>query len=129
MLAGPPWLRFPLLLTLGSQISCFSPTNFTGKQSAYVDTACWDSLLHHGFDTEGHAVTKSLWALKVWVKLASGCPQVPPGCAAEVKQLGTRATPARPLCSGLPLLAAGGGGAHVPALPAVALRGRPRPPL
>lgn len=49
----------------GSQISCFSPTNFTGKQSAYVDTACWDSLLHHGLDAEGHAVTKSLWVLKV----------------------------------------------------------------
>ncbi|XP_069644368.1 pannexin-3 isoform X2 [Haliaeetus albicilla] len=38
----------------------------TGKQSAYVDTACWDSLVHYGFDTEGHAVTKSLWALKVF---------------------------------------------------------------
>ncbi|KFV60424.1 Pannexin-3, partial [Gavia stellata] len=28
--------------------------------------ACWDSLIHHGFDVEGHAVTKSLWALKVF---------------------------------------------------------------
>lgn len=53
------------LLLVGSQISCFSPSNFTGKQSAYADTACWDSLLHHGFDAEGRAVTKSLWALKV----------------------------------------------------------------
>ncbi|KAM6370485.1 pannexin-3 isoform 1-T1 [Pluvialis apricaria] len=79
-------LAFAREFSAGSQISCFSPTNFTGKQSAYVDTACWDSLLHHGFDTEGHAVTKSLWALKVRVKLVSGCPQVPPGCAAEVKQ-------------------------------------------
>ncbi|XP_009955313.1 PREDICTED: pannexin-3, partial [Leptosomus discolor] len=50
-----------------SQISCFSPTNFTAKQSAYVDAACWDSLVHHGFDAEGHAVTKSLWALKLFV--------------------------------------------------------------
>ncbi|XP_010073492.1 PREDICTED: pannexin-3 [Pterocles gutturalis] len=57
----------PLVVVIrGSQISCFSPTNFTGKQSAYVDTACWDSLVHHGFDAEGHAVTKSLWALKVF---------------------------------------------------------------
>lgn len=87
VLAGPLWLRFTILLPLGSQISCFSPTNFTGKQSAYVDTACWDSLVHYGFDTEGHAVTKSLWALKVWVKLATGCPQVPPGCPADMKQL------------------------------------------
>ncbi|XP_064490502.1 pannexin-3 isoform X1 [Pseudopipra pipra] len=70
VLLHPPWLRFTLLLLLlltpGSQISCFSPTNFTGKQSAYADTACWDSLIHHGFDAEGHAVTKSLWALKVF---------------------------------------------------------------
>ncbi|NXU77797.1 PANX3 protein, partial [Oreotrochilus melanogaster] len=59
-------LWFNHLLLPGSQISCFPPTNFTGKQSAYVDTACWDSLLHHGLDTEGHAVTKSLWALRVF---------------------------------------------------------------
>lgn len=66
MFLHPPWLRFALLLlTPGSQISCFSPTNFTGKQSAYTDTACWDSLIHHGFDAEGRAITKSLWALKV----------------------------------------------------------------
>ncbi|XP_061224414.1 pannexin-3 isoform X3 [Neopsephotus bourkii] len=59
-------LAFAREFSAGSQISCFSPTNFTGKQSAYVDTACWDSLVHHGLDTEGHAVTKSLWVLKVF---------------------------------------------------------------
>ncbi|XP_061870231.1 pannexin-3 isoform X2 [Colius striatus] len=59
-------LAFAREFSSGSQISCFSPTNFTGQQSAYVDTACWDSLLHHGFDSEGHAITKSLWALKVF---------------------------------------------------------------
>ncbi|NWR79215.1 PANX3 protein, partial [Centropus unirufus] len=75
-------LAFAREFSAGSQISCFSPTNFTGKQSAYVDTACWDSLIHHGFDTKGHAITKSLWALKVPVELASGCPWVPP-CTAQ----------------------------------------------
>lgn len=76
MFLHPPWLRFALLLLLtpGSQISCFSPTNFTGKQSAYTDTACWDSLIHHGFDAEGRAVTKSLWALKVGPKSRLGAP-------------------------------------------------------
>ncbi|KAL2295867.1 hypothetical protein Nmel_017392, partial [Mimus melanotis] len=59
-------LAFAREFSAGSQISCFSPTNFTGKQSAYTDTACWDSLIHHGFDAEGHAVTKSLWALKAF---------------------------------------------------------------
>ncbi|KAM6045035.1 pannexin-3 isoform 1-T1 [Theristicus caerulescens] len=59
-------LAFAREFSAGSQISCFSPANFTGKQSAYVDTACWDSLVHHGFDAEGRAVTKSLWALKVF---------------------------------------------------------------
>ncbi|TRZ14776.1 hypothetical protein HGM15179_012337 [Zosterops borbonicus] len=59
-------LAFAREFSAGSQISCFSPTNFTGKQSAYTDTACWDSLIHHGFDAEGRAVTKSLWALKVF---------------------------------------------------------------
>ncbi|XP_009704018.1 PREDICTED: pannexin-3, partial [Cariama cristata] len=55
-------LAFAREFSAGSQISCFSPTNFTGKQSAYVDT----DLVHHGFDAEGHAVTKSLWVLKVF---------------------------------------------------------------
>ncbi|XP_005021150.2 pannexin-3 [Anas platyrhynchos] len=59
-------LAFAREFSAGSQISCFSPSNFTGKQSAYADTACWESLLHHGFDAEGHAVTKSLWVLKVF---------------------------------------------------------------
>lgn len=49
----------------GSKISCFSPTNFTGKQSAYVDTSCWDSLTHLEFDAAGNAIAKSLWTLKV----------------------------------------------------------------
>ncbi|NXJ86852.1 PANX3 protein, partial [Trogon melanurus] len=59
-------LAFAREFSAGSQISCFSPANFTGKQSAYADAACWDSLLHHGFDAEGRTVTKSLWALQVF---------------------------------------------------------------
>ncbi|KFZ57103.1 Pannexin-3, partial [Podiceps cristatus] len=101
-------LAFAREFSAGSQISCFSPTNFTGKQSAYVDTACWESLVHHGLDAEGHAVTKSLWALKVRVKVVSGRPRVPAE-GTEAKQL--HPTPAHFLSPGLPLLAAGGGGA------------------
>ncbi|NXA00625.1 PANX3 protein, partial [Nesospiza acunhae] len=67
-------LAFAREFSAGSQISCFSPTNFTGKQSAYTDTACWDSLIHHGFDAEGRAITKSLWALKVGSKSPLGAP-------------------------------------------------------
>ncbi|XP_068023335.1 LOW QUALITY PROTEIN: pannexin-3 [Melanerpes formicivorus] len=59
-------LAFAREFSAGSQISCFPPTNFTGKQAAYVDTACWDSLLHHGSDAEGQPFTKSLWALKAF---------------------------------------------------------------
>lgn len=29
------------LLLLGSQISCFPPTNFTMRQAVYVDSFCW----------------------------------------------------------------------------------------
>ncbi|XP_025978049.2 pannexin-3 [Dromaius novaehollandiae] len=59
-------LAFAREFSAGSQISCFPPANFTAKQAAYVDAACWESLVHHGFDAEGRAVTKSLWALKVF---------------------------------------------------------------
>ncbi|KFQ29326.1 Pannexin-3, partial [Merops nubicus] len=59
-------LDFAQEFSTGSRISCFSPTNFTGKQAAYVDAACWDTLTHHGLDAEGRPVTTSLWALKVF---------------------------------------------------------------
>ncbi|XP_074832934.1 pannexin-3 [Carettochelys insculpta] len=59
-------LAFAREFTTGTQISCFSPTNFTGKQSAYVDTSCWDSLVHYEFDAAGNATAKSLWTLKAF---------------------------------------------------------------
>ncbi|CAB1352353.1 unnamed protein product [Coregonus sp. 'balchen'] len=31
---------------------CFPPNNFTARQAAYVDTHCWDTLMHHEFETE-----------------------------------------------------------------------------
>lgn len=49
--------------TPGSQISCFPPGNFSGKQSSYMDAVCWDSLLHHDVDSAGSS--KSFWILKV----------------------------------------------------------------
>ncbi|XP_074043503.1 pannexin-3 [Macrotis lagotis] len=65
---------FPLLLmslafaqefSTGSRISCFSPSNFTIRQASYVDSSCWDSLMHHEWDATGNYKTKSLWAHKV----------------------------------------------------------------
>lgn len=50
----------------GTQISCFSPANFSGKQAAYVDASCWDSLVHYEFDAAGNATAKSLWTLKAF---------------------------------------------------------------
>ncbi|XP_062995150.1 pannexin-3 [Elgaria multicarinata webbii] len=59
-------LVFAREFSTGSQISCFSPGNFTGKQSAYVDAVCWDSLLHYDSDAVGDSRSKSLWVLKVF---------------------------------------------------------------
>uniref|UniRef100_A0A8B9JG85 Pannexin 3 n=1 Tax=Astyanax mexicanus TaxID=7994 RepID=A0A8B9JG85_ASTMX len=47
-------------------ISCFPPSNFTVKQAAYVDTYCWDSLMHHEFDTNGNFEERSLWVHKMF---------------------------------------------------------------
>uniref|UniRef100_A0A8D0G8S6 Pannexin n=1 Tax=Sphenodon punctatus TaxID=8508 RepID=A0A8D0G8S6_SPHPU len=58
-------LAFAREFSTGSQISCFSPGNFTGKQSAYVDAFCWDSLIHYELDATGNSTTKSLWTIKV----------------------------------------------------------------
>ncbi|XP_006892860.1 PREDICTED: pannexin-3 [Elephantulus edwardii] len=64
---------FPLLLmslafaqefSSGSPISCFSPSNFSVRQAAFVDSSCWDSLVHHEQDKQGHYKTKSLWPHK-----------------------------------------------------------------
>ncbi|XP_004438471.1 PREDICTED: pannexin-3 [Ceratotherium simum simum] len=64
---------FPLLLmsltfaqefSSGSPISCFSPSNFSVHQAAYVDSSCWDSLVHHKQDEFDWVKTKSLWPHK-----------------------------------------------------------------
>lgn len=50
---------------IGPQISCFTPNNFTAKQASYVDTYCWDSLMHHELDPDGNFEEQSLWVHKV----------------------------------------------------------------
>lgn len=35
------------------------------KQAAYVDTYCWDSLMHHESDDSGNFEERSLWVHKV----------------------------------------------------------------
>lgn len=35
------------------------------KQAGYVDTYCWDSLMHHEFDNNGNFEERSLWVHKV----------------------------------------------------------------
>lgn len=35
---------------LGTQITCFPPTNFTMRQAAYVDSFCWAAVEHHPTD-------------------------------------------------------------------------------
>ncbi|KAI4904942.1 hypothetical protein NFI96_012055, partial [Prochilodus magdalenae] len=59
-------LAFAREISIGPQISCFPPTNFTMKQAAYVDTYCWDSLMHHEFDTNGNFEERSLWVHKMF---------------------------------------------------------------
>ncbi|KAG7240000.1 hypothetical protein INR49_028084 [Caranx melampygus] len=49
-----------------SWISCFPPSNFTVKQASYVDTYCWDSLMHHEFDSDGNFEERSLWVHKMF---------------------------------------------------------------
>uniref|UniRef100_A0A667GUA2 Pannexin 3 n=1 Tax=Lynx canadensis TaxID=61383 RepID=A0A667GUA2_LYNCA len=64
---------FPLLLmslafaqefSSGPPIRCFSPSNFSIRQAAYVDGSCWDSLIHHEQDELGQNKMKSLWPHK-----------------------------------------------------------------
>ncbi|XP_055971206.1 pannexin-3 [Sorex fumeus] len=64
---------FPLLLmslafaqefSYGSPISCFSPGNFSARQAAFVDSFCWESLVHHELEGSGQYKTKSLWPHK-----------------------------------------------------------------
>lgn len=57
-----------LFIFLGPQISCFAPSNFSVKQASYVDTYCWDSLMHHEYDSDGNFEERSLWVHKVSVK-------------------------------------------------------------
>ncbi|XP_052423308.1 homeobox protein PKNOX2 isoform X3 [Carassius gibelio] len=59
-------MAFAREISIGPQISCFPPNNFTVKQAAYVDTYCWDSLMHHEFDTDGNLEERSLWVHKMF---------------------------------------------------------------
>ncbi len=58
-------LQITFVYSAGPQISCFPPSNFTIKQASYVDTYCWDSLMHHEFDSNGNFEERSLWVHKV----------------------------------------------------------------
>ncbi|KTF94932.1 hypothetical protein cypCar_00016801 [Cyprinus carpio] len=59
-------MAFAREISIGPQISCFPPNNFTVKQAAYVDTYCWDSLMHHEFDTDENLEERSLWVHKMF---------------------------------------------------------------
>ncbi|XP_026868505.2 pannexin-3 isoform X1 [Electrophorus electricus] len=59
-------LAFAREVSIGPQISCFPPSNFTAKQAAYVDTYCWDIVMHHEFDTNGNVEERSLWVHKMF---------------------------------------------------------------
>ncbi|XP_021479489.1 pannexin-3 isoform X2 [Oncorhynchus mykiss] len=59
-------MAFAREISIGPQISCFPPNNFTARQAAYVDTYCWDSLMHHEFDTDGKFEERSLWVHKIF---------------------------------------------------------------
>ncbi|XP_033948497.1 pannexin-1-like isoform X2 [Pseudochaenichthys georgianus] len=39
-------------MEMGTQISCFAPTNFSWRQAAYVDSFCWAALQQQGDDSQ-----------------------------------------------------------------------------
>ncbi|KAF7205270.1 pannexin-3-like isoform X1 [Nothobranchius furzeri] len=59
-------MAFAREISLGPQISCFTPSNFTAKQASYVDMYCWDTLMHHEFDSDGNFEERSLWVHKMF---------------------------------------------------------------
>ncbi|XP_077447551.1 pannexin-3-like [Stigmatopora argus] len=59
-------MAFAREVSLGPQISCFPPSNFTMKQASFVDTYCWDSLIHYEFDSDGNFEERSLWVHKMF---------------------------------------------------------------
>ncbi|XP_037545629.1 pannexin-1 [Nematolebias whitei] len=50
-------LAFAQEVSVGTQISCFAPTNFSWKQAAYVDSFCWAAV-------QQQADTSPLWLHK-----------------------------------------------------------------
>ncbi|KAI1893975.1 hypothetical protein AGOR_G00129190 [Albula goreensis] len=56
-------LAFAQEVSVGTQISCFSPTNFSWRQAAYVDSFCWAAVQkHHLSDDDSNRVP--LWLHK-----------------------------------------------------------------
>uniref|UniRef100_A0A8D3CB66 Pannexin 3 n=1 Tax=Scophthalmus maximus TaxID=52904 RepID=A0A8D3CB66_SCOMX len=58
-------MAFAREISLGESAAS-PPSNFTMKQASYVDTYCWDSLMHHEFDSEGNFEERSLWVHKMF---------------------------------------------------------------
>ncbi|XP_029111549.1 pannexin-1a [Scleropages formosus] len=55
-------LAFAQEVSVGTQISCFSPTNFSWRQAGYVDSFCWASVQKQSLVTEHGLVP--LWLHK-----------------------------------------------------------------
>ncbi|KAL4647110.1 pannexin-1 [Arapaima gigas] len=55
-------LAFAQEVSVGTQISCFSPTNFSWRQAAYVDAFCWASVQQQSLVTDQGRVP--LWLHK-----------------------------------------------------------------
>nr|XP_032833829.1 pannexin-3-like isoform X1 [Petromyzon marinus]XP_032833831.1 pannexin-3-like isoform X1 [Petromyzon marinus] len=59
-------LAFAQEISIGTQISCFPPANFSWRQAIYADAFCWASLLHHGTEPDGTPHQQSLWIHKMF---------------------------------------------------------------
>ncbi|XP_049582372.1 pannexin-1 isoform X1 [Syngnathus scovelli] len=53
-------LAFAQEVSVGTQISCFAPSNFSWRQAAYVDSYCWASVHTHTLPLWLHKVPASL---------------------------------------------------------------------
>ncbi|KAM4704358.1 pannexin-3 [Rhinophrynus dorsalis] len=59
-------LAFAREISVGSQVICFPPSNFSEKQVEFVEKHCWHSLTHHEFNFNEDSSERSLWIHKVF---------------------------------------------------------------
>lgn len=72
-------LAFAQEISIGTQISCFSPSSFSWRQAAFVDSYCWAAVQQKN-SLQSESGNLPLWLHKVMSSSPTSCCCLPYSC-------------------------------------------------